>query len=1023
MANPTPFLPGYSYSGWQNDNPTKPLPADEVDNDFANIERTTRELIAGLKDVRRSDGALMNQSVGPDQLKPTLTIGFTMRGRWTEDLTYSAGDGVVHGDVFYSARVTNVATAANAPDLAPETWMSLFSLADIAVAGALTMPVNTFVGDGSTTEFTLTFAPLSSSNLFVQVGGVVQAAAEYSTSGSVLNFVTAPPAGYGIEVRGFATTASVLGDETVQTISLADEAVTLEKVAPEVLDRANHTGVQSIATVTGLAAALAELDEGVTDALEGVETVSTALDGKQDLSFGLTSLAALSGGADQMPYWTGTDAYASTALTPFARALLAAANAAAARTELELGSAALSAASAFATAAQGTKADTALQTAQLGAANGVASLDSNGLVPSSMLPASGSYKGTWNASTNSPTITSSVGVNGDFYRVGTAGTTSINGIASWAIGDQIVFNGSVWQKVASTSAVASVAGKTGAVTLVAADISGLGTAATTAATAYATAAQGAKADTAVQPASPALTGNPTAPTQTAGNSSTRLATTAFVQNAISTASSKVEKFGAVGNGSTDDTAAIQSALNAGGVIEFGAGKTYRVTSTLQVQNNTTLEGNGAKISHDTATICSVFKVNKRSFVTIRGLDIDGRRTLKSATGIIECEGITAWGCTSLVIEDCYIHHCLEHGITSANESYAVVTPSHCVSIRNNRIENCGNTAANRGFGIFVFGTHYYLDISGNKCIDNLAGGLAVDDVSKTGERGFSNRNVNIFGNNVKGARDPLPTIHTIGLWWGGSIRGTIGNNTVEGYRTGILVEDSQANSESGYLSVTGNTVADTVCGIMLRTIRETTVSSNTIEALKGNGANAGVAYGILVIPWVSNGTGVFTMRNIQLNDNKIRTAFIGIGTNNIWYNVIADCDLLKVKDNSIVHTLTALGSGDFGIDLTRCPGALVQGNDVSGFVRGININSSSLGCVIRENTSNGNSQYAFSTAGNGQRWLRNTGYDSGLATLNIVSGNIAATLLKDNEFLDASPYSGSAANMTRKNNIGVGDSS
>lgn len=57
----------------------------------------------------------------------------------------------------------------------------------------------------------------------------------------------------------------------------------------------------------------------------------------------------------------------------------------------------------------------------------------------------------------------------------------------------------------------------------------------------ATAAQGAKADTAVQPdaltvfaplASPALTGNPTAPTQTAGNNSTRLATTAFVAAAI-----------------------------------------------------------------------------------------------------------------------------------------------------------------------------------------------------------------------------------------------------------------------------------------------------------------------------------------------------------------------------------------------------------------------------------------------------------------------------------------------------------
>jgi len=62
-----------------------------------------------------------------------------------------------------------------------------------------------------------------------------------------------------------------------------------------------------------------------------------------------------------------------------------------------------------------------------------------------------------------------------------------------------------------TAPVTSVAGRTGAVTLSATDISGLGTAATTASSAYATAAQGAKADTAVQIAG-ALGGTPDSPT-------------------------------------------------------------------------------------------------------------------------------------------------------------------------------------------------------------------------------------------------------------------------------------------------------------------------------------------------------------------------------------------------------------------------------------------------------------------------------------------------------------------------------
>jgi hypothetical protein len=57
------------------------------------------------------------------------------------------------------------------------------------------------------------------------------------------------------------------------------------------------------------------------------------------------------------------------------------------------------------------------------------------------------YKGTWDANANSPTLTSSVGTKGDYYVVSVAGTTNLNGINIWSVGDWAVFNGSVWQKV------------------------------------------------------------------------------------------------------------------------------------------------------------------------------------------------------------------------------------------------------------------------------------------------------------------------------------------------------------------------------------------------------------------------------------------------------------------------------------------------------------------------------------------------------------------------------------------------
>jgi hypothetical protein len=116
-----------------------------------------------------------------------------------------------------------------------------------------------------------------------------------------------------------------------------------------------------------------------------------------------------------------------------------------------------------------------IATATKGVANGVASLDGSGTVPVSQLPAAVlgalSYQGTWNASTNTPTLTSSVGTKGYYYVVSVAGSTNLNGITDWQVGDWAVYNGTAWQKIDNTDAVTSVNGYTGTVVLTAADVS------------------------------------------------------------------------------------------------------------------------------------------------------------------------------------------------------------------------------------------------------------------------------------------------------------------------------------------------------------------------------------------------------------------------------------------------------------------------------------------------------------------------------------------------------------------------
>lgn len=90
-----------------------------------------------------------------------------------------------------------------------------------------------------------------------------------------------------------------------------------------------------------------------------------------------------------------------------------------------------------------------LSSALLGANSGIATLDSGGKLTSSQLPTIPTqYKGTWNATTNIPLLVNGIGTSGDFYYVATAGTSLGS---TFAVNDVVIYNGSVWQKVASTA--------------------------------------------------------------------------------------------------------------------------------------------------------------------------------------------------------------------------------------------------------------------------------------------------------------------------------------------------------------------------------------------------------------------------------------------------------------------------------------------------------------------------------------------------------------------------------------------
>jgi hypothetical protein len=104
--------------------------------------------------------------------------------------------------------------------------------------------------------------------------------------------------------------------------------------------------------------------------------------------------------------------------------------------------------------------------AEVGAPNGVASLDGGGKVPASQLPNSiMDYLGNWSAATNTPTLADGTGNAGDVYQNTAVGTVNFgSGNITFAIGDFAIYSGAIWQKSINSNAVTSVNSLTGIVT-------------------------------------------------------------------------------------------------------------------------------------------------------------------------------------------------------------------------------------------------------------------------------------------------------------------------------------------------------------------------------------------------------------------------------------------------------------------------------------------------------------------------------------------------------------------------------
>lgn len=115
--------------------------------------------------------------------------------------------------------------------------------------------------------------------------------------------------------------------------------------------------------------------------------------------------------------------------------------------------------------------DDKLNRSEKGQGNGIATLDVNGKIPLSQLNeailGSVNYQGNYDAAINSPSLPAAAGNKGKYYVVAVAGNQQ--GL-EFSIGDWIISNGDIWQRVDNNNKVTSVNGRQGAVVLGKADI-------------------------------------------------------------------------------------------------------------------------------------------------------------------------------------------------------------------------------------------------------------------------------------------------------------------------------------------------------------------------------------------------------------------------------------------------------------------------------------------------------------------------------------------------------------------------
>jgi hypothetical protein len=136
VPQPAPYNRSFSFTNFQAQNPSAPIPGIQVDGELNNAKATFDGIRTNLALIQRDDGALANGSFSFDTLSPALqTAGLAPALPWVTAKTYSVSASVTHGSAFYRCLVAHT-SGTFATDLAAGSWVLIVDFSTIALVAA-----------------------------------------------------------------------------------------------------------------------------------------------------------------------------------------------------------------------------------------------------------------------------------------------------------------------------------------------------------------------------------------------------------------------------------------------------------------------------------------------------------------------------------------------------------------------------------------------------------------------------------------------------------------------------------------------------------------------------------------------------------------------------------------------------------------------------------------------------------------------------------------------------------------------